>query len=144
MNSTENRVMTLDEIRQSLAYWQPLLRLQDWKIDVRFVRGNHLFDKAHHIGAMQGEMLAQVYMREQTKFALLKILDPADFTDPFTEQDHEHDLVHELIHLLTGPCEPEESKKELHDRMELSINLMADALVEQRRRWWRLQDAAAK
>jgi hypothetical protein len=140
MNKTQNRTMTLEELKESGAYWQELLSLRDWQVDYRIVRGEHLFNKKIH-AAMQGPNNAQCFIAEQQKLAIVKILDPVDWNDDFREQDMEYDLVHELIHIHTNPCEPSEDNKPLHDRMECAINMLARALVRQRREAWKLGEA---
>lgn len=110
--------MTQPQIENLLAKWQKILRLQDWHIKVRFVRG-------HEIAGYQAR--ATIYLNY--KQAIIKLRDPIDWTDKDFPDDSEVDLVHELIHLhirtfdSTKPETPEKVALEQVDE------LLARALV---------------
>lgn len=85
---------TQEELEQKLSYWQKRLRLQDWIIEVRIVRGREMDD----------DYAAQVNWILPKKMATISILDPVDYPpDLMSEQDMENDLVHELLHLHLAP-----------------------------------------
>jgi hypothetical protein len=77
------------ELDALLAYWQPLLKLADWDVIVRYER---------HMESSGLCSRALDYKR-----ATIRILDPIDWQDTVRVQDVEHDLVHELLHLHFAP-----------------------------------------
>ena len=82
--------MTKEELQALLAKWQLILRLQDWDIDIMFVRP---YELDPHTGG-------QVIRLDGKKAARIKVLDP-DSYDPclIVKQDVEYTVVHELVHI---------------------------------------------
>lgn len=82
--------MTEDLARERCAYWQKVLRLEDWDLDVRLVRRQVL---PRGVGATD----ASLYRR-----AKIRLLDPLDHYDEAWPQDNDVELtlVHELLHLV--------------------------------------------
>lgn len=90
--------MTIEHLRERLAYWQRVLRLQDWDIVLDFADQRDMPSMTH-----RGSLEAQWNYRR----ALIKIADPATtrfenlaFHQRFGSDDAEHTLVHELVHLI--------------------------------------------
>ena len=73
-----------------LAKWQPILRLQDWDIEILYVKPCELDP---HTGG-------QVIRCDGKKTARIKVLDP-DCFDPclIVKNDPEYTVVHELVHI---------------------------------------------
>lgn len=85
-------ILTLDELKELCARWQEILRLQDWNIEIRISRGRDFEG--------EGESCGQVRWQLSRKEALIRILDPSDYSpDCIFPQDMERTLVHELLHL---------------------------------------------
>lgn len=83
------------ELNEALAYWQKVLRLQDWRITAEVVRGRQ-FDSA--------TQTAGTNLCTGLKEAKITLRDPIDYESPRgTPQDHELDLIHELLHLHLEP-----------------------------------------
>lgn len=90
--------MTIEEVRERLAYWQRVLRLQDWDLGVVFVDQRDLPSMTHR---------ATIEQQRNYRRALIRIADPEtarfenrDFHAHFGSDDIELSLVHELVHLL--------------------------------------------
>jgi hypothetical protein len=83
--------LSQDDARERCTYWQRLLRLQDWDVDVRVVRRATLGSPGS-CGSCEGG----TYRR-----AIIRIADPVDFTpdEPARLRDMEDTLLHELLHL---------------------------------------------
>lgn len=82
--------MILEQLRDRCAYWQKVLRLQDWDIRLSLVRQ---WDVPSAFGTSQSHL--------DKKIAKVKILEVIDDGDPndFEEYDQETTLVHELLHV---------------------------------------------
>ena len=121
MNRSEV-LITQEEANRLLEYWQRQLRLQDWWIQVKIVRGNGLNLPA----GVQGRCTWTLPRRE----AFIQLLDPVDWDrDCVYPQDMEATLVHELLHLHFAPFDTfkEEGAKDIAS--EQAINAIAWALV---------------
>jgi hypothetical protein len=119
---------TAEQLRERCLYWQQVLRLQDWRIDVRVVRMKEMEGD-------DGEERGGCILRwSQDRQATLKILDSIDYPpDCHLEEDQERTLVHELLHLYTQPFDlPDTGPKQLAE--EQMINALAGALVQLERR----------
>lgn len=81
--------MTPKRLQCRLRYWQRVLRLNDWEIELRIVR-RVVLD-----GAV-GRCESPVY-----RSAIISLADPVDFTadDSPRMADLEDTLIHELVHL---------------------------------------------
>lgn len=84
--------LTLDQARERCAYWQRVLRLQDWDVDVKIVRRAEM---------KTGWMVASATI-DQYRRAVIRLLDPIDYTETEhwpVDRDQEASLLHELMHL---------------------------------------------
>lgn len=111
---------------EKLWYWQNQLNLQDWKISVLVVRTTDLKPKT----------LGNIHWDLEKKSAVIRVLDPADYTLPFHEMldDMEFTVVHELIHLQLAPVLNQVSRNEASRRdEEHAVNHMAEALLKLQR-----------
>lgn len=104
----------LQQLKAHVAYWQVALRLQDWEIEVKLVKGSDL-DHAQ----------SRIERNVQHRTAQMKISDahvdlPADLSD-------EERVVHELLHLYfwnDGQADTAEQSE------EQGINMLARLLVK--------------
>jgi hypothetical protein len=117
------------ELRKQLAYWQRILYLQDWTIDVRVVRQWDMGDRL---------TLAQCEWFLQRKDAIIQVLNPHDLPGISSrflhseECDYDVSLVHELLHLHFAPFH-----KDADDvAHEQAINSISRGIV----RVWRNKD----
>lgn len=76
---------------QKLSFWQPRLKLDDWKISIVFTRLSDLPPKT----------LGGIRWDKSKKTAVIWVLDPADYQLPHPAMldDMELTIVHELVHL---------------------------------------------
>ncbi|WP_291981929.1 hypothetical protein [Luteitalea sp.] len=125
--------MTIDVLRERLVYWQRVLRLQDWDIEVRVL-------PQHHLNADSPMSTGRVSFNHVYRSACILVADPAtvidDHTAAFTRHsvyDPEQTLVHELVHLLMP------SPGEVKVDVEFTVEAVSKALVRLDRR----QDASA-
>lgn len=85
-----------EQARVQLQYWQQLLRLQDWNIELRIVRQHELDDH---------ETLAECEYYLERRDAIIRIIPPEDldrFEASYLDneaRDYDITLVHELLHL---------------------------------------------
>ena len=94
MTEKPHILLTQEELRERLAYWQERLRLQDWIIEVNIRRGRD----------MRVDCSASVNWGLGEKKASISILDQTDLPeDVMGVREMEHDLVHELLHLHLAP-----------------------------------------
>jgi hypothetical protein len=102
--------------------WQVVLRLQDWKISVNYIR-----EKEMH---MPGQ--AQIDWMLEDKVANIGIRDPLDWVhNSATNLTLEENLVHELIHLHLAPLQYDKPFEGLQKvAMENADQFMAEALVK--------------
>lgn len=107
------------------AYWQQVLRLQDWDVAAKVVRQDKLT-----LGR-QGECQWGLERKE----AIIRLLDPIDYPDDCQrKQDHELTLVHELLHLHFAAFAAEGGAAEI--AQEQAIQCIAKALVALERGEW--------
>ena len=121
MGDWEDFLMEQKALENLLAEWQKILRLQDWEVKIRFVRGHEIDDYQ-----------ARIIHHDNHKQATVKLRDPIDWTSKDFPEDSELDLVHELIHLHTATFERKESEGSMG--AEQAIELIARALVGLKRR----------
>lgn len=116
---------TQEQLDEALLEWQKTLRLQDWQIRARLVRGRDMFTE---------ESAASVRWTFPKKMATIQLLDPADY-EPNIEfpQDHEISLVHELLHLHYAGFDETENGSVEHALLEQSIEAISTALVALKR-----------
>ena len=84
---------TQAQIDEALEYWQKVLRLQDWIVDVSIKRQSKMFTE---------DSQGSVHIVIDRKEAHIQLLDPEDYPNTWP-QDHELTLVHELLHLHLEP-----------------------------------------
>jgi hypothetical protein len=108
--------------REKLSVWQKRLKLQDWNVALEVVRSTELRPKT----------LGNIHWDTDKKTAVIRVLDPADYSLPFHEMldDMEFTVVHELIHLEIAPVLSHFTRSDA-DRIEEehAVNYMADALL---------------
>lgn len=113
--------MTQEELEKLCAYWQGVLRLQDWDVRVKLVRRMELDGR-----------LGWCRVCPERGAATIHVMDPID-DDPNSPEDPEDTLVHELLHISTHGMNvkadtPEGVAEERH------INTLAGALVKLNRK----------
>lgn len=111
--------MTQDQLCAECKEWQWRLRLQDWKVEVRWC-------SRWEIEPSQ----AQVAYCKEKKHARITIGRPEEY-DPSESgvKDWEHHLVHELLHLHFWWDKELEKGTAEYDLHEQAINTIAEALV---------------
>ena len=120
-NQTEAKERAL--VAQSFAteklwIWQKRLNLEGWNITVQVARSSELKPRT----------LGNIHWDAEKKKAVIKVLDPADYTLALPEmlEDVEFTVVHELIHLeLSSLPRSEASRSE----EEIAVNQIARALL---------------
>jgi len=117
VNSPE---VTQDELEALCATWQRRLRLQDWRVKIRFARSLEL-------GAdTQGDCDWSL----TKKMAAIRILVPGDYPpDASFSQDIEQTVVHELLHLHGAPFDRFACGSADDNAVEVMIDCTAQALV---------------
>ena len=116
---------TREELDALLAEWQRRLRLRDWDVRIKCVRGYDI-----SLPGTDGTCTWQL----ETKRAIVEILDPMDYPPSRFgyDQDVERTLVHELLHLHFAPFAATDDR--LADAaQEQAIDLIAAALVSAKR-----------
>lgn len=88
--------MTIEQVRERLAYWQRVLRLQDWDIAVVFAAPKDFTERTN---------LGDNSRQSQYRRALIRLVDPVldEGTEPFHTHfpyDPEQVLLHELLHCI--------------------------------------------
>ena len=99
-----------DKLQEIAEQWQTALRLRDWDIEVSLCR-------AKDMGKSRN---GEAHYNLLKKHAVINVLDPRDYKDPFMPQDHEYTLVHELLHLHFAGLDP-----------AITANALADLVLEQ-------------
>lgn len=119
-----------EEIENQLEFWQDILSLRDWQIEVRISRQWNMDD---HL------TLAQCTPFLGRKDAIIKVLDPRDLDglrDRFLnseERDYDVSIVHELLHLHFAPFQTEDGSH-LDLAEEQAVNAISRGLVRLYRR----------
>lgn len=121
-----------DQLDADLAYWQRLLRLQDWNVTAEVSAKPEDF---------KGRTSAYICTHTNSRHASIKIKhDSLQRTDALpVDRDQENSLVHELLHIsvneITDPVE--DADPELYKRLrvpeERHVWSVATALVDLRR-----------
>lgn len=117
--------MTQKQLLKLAREWVQVLRLQDWRIDVRFVRGEEI-----------NGCFGETSINFPLKTAYVKICRPEDMKyKGYLGSDIEETLVHELIHLhIEVLCRNAGQDSELRFLAEQAIEAMSLALVGLKRR----------
>lgn len=118
------KTLTQSEAEERLAYWQPLLRLSDWHIRIRVVRG-----------VVTGGALGRAFANQMRDGEVL-LKDPIDIDfSGIHNADMEVTLVHELLHLrFWWVHDSIEKDTPEHFLEESAIEATAQALVYINRR----------
>lgn len=131
MSLTESAQASTEAFTQLLAeqvtYWQEILRVQDWNIEVRVVR-------AHEFPGDKTPV-AQTEIFEWRKDAIMRFMHPMDtpiIQSRFLfgeEKDYDLCIVHELLHLSMVGFDPDaDSPKNVY--AEQHIEAVSRALVK--------------
>lgn len=122
--------MTPAELEERLRYWQGVLRLRDWKVQL-------VVERIHEMRDEERERTLHGFIEQlpEERLAKIHLLDPDDYPPTcWTPDDLETTLVHELLHLYFKPLEPEEKSAVYRIAEEQAINAMAEALTTLDRR----------
>lgn len=114
-----NATSRVDQLRERLAYWQKVLRLQDWDIQIEIARMPQFTSP---------DRAAEIHIHYTHKRAFIRILDPEDYSYnmvPWDPQDMEMSLVHELMHIYFYPAQDHMTYHEL----EQAVHSLATAFV---------------
>jgi len=118
---------TQADLDAALAYWQKVLRLQDWTIKARIVTRKEMPD--YWFGWSQ--------VQNNLKTCFIRLIHPEhrDHEDlaPENELDHEQSLVHELLHAHFHNTRPEDGKSLAYELWEQTIDTLATAFVNLKR-----------
>jgi hypothetical protein len=112
-----------EELHKQLAYWQKVLFLRDWTVDLRISRQWEMGDQ---------HTLAECHWFLERKDAIIRVLNPIDLdglADKFlnSEQcDYDVSLVHELLHLHFASFYTEEDEL-VHEQV---INALSRSMVK--------------
>lgn len=93
--------LSVDAVKERVVFWQKILRLQDWQIEVYLRRKCDMPPQSPNaVGCVK------VYAA--SKFAVVSLLDAQDFQPNDAEDVRNMDdtLVHELLHLHMEPIIP--------------------------------------
>lgn len=112
--------MHIARLRKVCKYWQGRLRLNDWKITVRFVPQKHIPDNCAHV------QYAAEY--KEAEVVVVKARD----REWGEGQNHEvvmcEDVVHELLHVLVEGSLEDDGR--YRPEVEFAINVIAGLLME--------------
>lgn len=123
--------LTLEALRDRCEYWQRILRLQDWDVDLEIVRQR----------VVGRDTMGDCTRATLKRVARIRILDPRDIDGqdmmtPAEAHDWELTLVHELLHLELHDAFPkgwpDGGAEEL--AMERAIDALSKGLVRLERR----------
>lgn len=84
----KSKLLSQEQLAVRCRYWQGLLGLAHWSIDVRIVRGADI-----------GDNMGQTDYSTVSEAAVVRLKDSVDYHG-FFPCDHEETLVHELLHLV--------------------------------------------
>lgn len=120
----DTQICSVKQLGNLLTYWQKAMKLSDWDVRLKIVRQHDLLEGTQ----------AMIESNHDHRIATVSICDPHDYQpQEFWPQDMEVSLVHELVHLTFWWLNPE--KESLQQTLEeQSVEAVAQALVEQRRR----------
>lgn len=112
-------------LQERLAYWQHRLRLDNWRVEAKFVDRDTLED----------EVAAMVKTHRWARTATVLLSKPGQtVTDDASTSEHwEQNLVHELIHLVMEDlCTYRETQLHVFNTMlEQAVCALAPALIEE-------------
>lgn len=119
------------ELCELAAEWQKRLRLQDWRVKVKYVRMCEMSDRDDR----NGECLWNIAAKSATIRVLLPehrnvSSGPAGVNDDEYATDEEMTLVHELVHLHLADWWDTNGTDDLHKRaLENAVYALSEALV---------------
>jgi hypothetical protein len=128
MTATEY-VLNLEQLQERCHWWQRLLRLQDWEIDLRLVRTSEMGDQGNagecHSFMLKKKAVVLILCAEDARLALA----PSIFRPAL---DMEYTLVHELLHLAFNPITLTTVKRDSQEAVaeEQAIDALASAYVK--------------
>jgi hypothetical protein len=127
MATTRQQVLiTQPQAEALLAEWQRTLRLQDWDVVVRIVRGNGLELRQGLDGHCNWTL--------PNKTAFIRISDPVDYDPAIVfPYDMEEILVHELVHLHFAPIAKFDEGSAEDTALEQAVEMLSQALVTAKR-----------
>lgn len=111
------------ELHKQLAYWQRILYLQDWTVELRVARQWEMADS---------KTLAQCDWYLQRKDAIIRVLHPDDLAGVSQlflqgeETDYDISIVHELLHLHFAPIH-RDGDETFHEQ---AINAISRGMVK--------------
>lgn len=115
------------DIKKQATFWQKILALQDWNVDVRISRQWEMSDQT---------TVAQIEWFLTRKDAILRVVHPTDLpglSKSFIhgeENDYDISLVHELLHLHFAPLGLDRSDKRNEIAEEQAINAISRGIVK--------------
>lgn len=110
-----------EELDAALAYWQKVLRLQDWTVSATINRSRDMGDTNRG---------GEIRINDNRKGARIQLLDPVDYAPTCWEPlDMEYFLVHELCHLHTTLIRPDDEETLASVEEEQAVDALAWALV---------------
>lgn len=110
-------------LNEKLAFWQPRLELQAWKISIVM----------SHASELKPKTLGNIHWDADSKTAVIRVLDASEYQLPCPGMlaDMEFTLVHEMVHLeLSALPRSQASRRE----EEHAVNRITDALLALERR----------
>jgi len=117
--SFKRQSCTYDEVEQQekLKYWKDILTLDQWDIVAKIIRVRDM-----DADESQGTINYRICGLE----AIVKQIDPIDWSTADFDYDMEASLIHELLHLLFARFKHEGEDGDLEEQV---INIIARALV---------------
>lgn len=110
-----------ESAQKDCIHWQRLLKLSDWQVIVKISRASEFRSPGR-----MGEVLYTL----SKKSAIIRLLDPNDYSNVDFPQDHVMTLVHELSHLhLCFADSYIDSHPALDTLLEQAIEAFSSAVV---------------
>ncbi len=108
-------VLTEKQLTRLCRTWQRRLRLQDWRVEVRYATQEEMGDEVGHVDYDDTELTGTIRVPD---------------SDTASAESIERTLIHELLHLRLAAWEAPYG----HPPLETAINLLADSLYAGYRR----------
>ncbi len=111
---SEASLLSEQDLEKWVANWQKRLGLEEWKIQTKIVRLNHL----------PKGTVANIHWSLPRRTATIKVLDPVDSTlsGPAFIRDTELSIVHELVHLSMAKLPLDSTDTELEEEAVKKIS----------------------
>src|SRR6266446_1606142 len=112
-------VVSSEQVHEWLHLCQKRLHLEDWKVEVKYVR----------IWDLEQGTLGHIDWSAPHKTAVIKVLNPADYELPRDRvpADMELSIVHELVHLHLSALPLNKSSRNAEEQV---VTMIANALVD--------------